>query len=71
MTLREAMQYRGLTAGQLARLIGVGKVTVECWQRDDMDRVTLHRLQQLAKMLDGGVLITEDGVELELYGGKG
>ena len=26
--------------------------------------------QQIAKALDGGVLVTEDGCEVELYGGK-
>ena len=29
-----------------------------------------RREQQLAEALDGGVLITEDGAEFELYGGR-
>ena len=33
-------------------------------------QLSAQRLQQLAKALDGGVLITEDGAEFELYGGR-
>ncbi|MGY6223769.1 hypothetical protein ACW73S_03235 [Faecalibacterium duncaniae] len=57
MTLTEAMQYRGLTAWKLAEPGGTRKITVE-------------RLRQITEILDGGALITEDGVEFELYGGK-
>lgn len=34
-------------------------------------RVPSARLQQLAVALDGGVLVTADGVEVELYGSGG
>ena len=30
-----------------------------------------ERLQQLAQALDGGILIAEDGAEVELYGNGG
>ena len=33
-------------------------------------KLSAARLQQLAEALDGGVLITEDGAEFELYGGR-
>ena len=33
-------------------------------------KLSAARLQQLAETLDGGVLITEDGAEFELYGGR-
>lgn len=29
-----------------------------------------ERLRKITEILDGGALITEDGVEFELYGGK-
>lgn len=34
-------------------------------------RVPSARLQQLAVALDGGVLVTADGAEVELYGNRG
>lgn len=34
-------------------------------------RISGARMQQLAAALDGGVLITEDGAEFELYGNRG
>ena len=34
-------------------------------------RVPSARLQQLAAALDGGVLVTADGAEVELYGNRG
>ena len=55
MTLTEAMQYRGLTAWKLAERTGVKTQTAK----------------KITEILDGGALITEDGVEFELYGGKG
>lgn len=33
-------------------------------------KITVERLRQITEILDGGALITEDGVEFELYGGK-
>ena len=37
---------------------------------DGARRDTVERLRQITEILDGGALITEDGVEFELYGGK-
>ena len=33
-------------------------------------KLAVERLRQITEILDGGALITEDGVEFELYGGK-
>ena len=60
MTLTEAMQYRGLTAWKLAERTEPGGTR----------KITVERLRQITEILDGGALITEDGVEFELYGGK-
>jgi len=69
MTLKEALQYRGITLTELARCMDIRTVAAKGWIEGRMGRVTMARLQTLAKMLDGGILITEDGVEFELYGG--
>ena len=72
MTLKEAMIYRGENESTLA---------LNCWPTRPLDvrrwckpgragKAERQRLQQLAKALDGGVLITEDGAEFELYGGR-
>ena len=71
MTLKEALQYRGVTTGQLARILGVNKATVEGWTKPEgMSGMTVRRLRTICEMLECGVLITEDGPEVELYGGK-
>ena len=44
---------------------------VKRWvQPGGLERLSAVRLQQIARALDGGVLVTEDGCEVELYGGK-
>lgn len=63
MTLTEAMQYRGLTAWKLAERTGVKTQTAKKWTEPGGTR-------KITEILDGGALITEDGVEFELYGGK-
>ena len=60
MTLKEAMAYRGENADTLAEKIGIRA-----------GEITKARLQQLAVALDGGVLVTADGAEVELYGNRG
>ena len=71
MTLTEAMQYRGLTAWKLAERTGVKTQTAKKWMEPGGTRkITVERLRQITEILDGGALITEDGVEFELYGGK-
>lgn len=70
MKLKEAMQYRGETAESLGRRMRVTEQTVEGWMRDGgLDRLSAARLREIAAALDGGVLVTEDGCEVELYGG--
>ena len=70
MTLGDALAYRGVTTGQLARLVGVNKSTVEGWARPGgMGGMSVKRLRTICEMLDCGVLVTEDGAEVELYGG--
>ena len=71
MTLTEAMQYRGLTAWKLAERTGVKTQTAKKWTEPGGTRkITVERLRQITEILDGGALITEDGVEFEMYGGK-
>jgi len=67
MTLKEAMAYRGENADTLAEKIGIRAGEITKW----LLRVPSARLQQLAVALDGGVLVTADGVEVELYGSGG
>lgn len=64
MTLKEAMAYRGENADTLAEKIGIRAGEITKWMRP-------AGLQQLAVALDGGVLVTADGVEVELYGSGG
>ena len=69
MTLKEAMAYRGENADTLAEKIGIRAGEITKWMRPaGLLRVPSARLQQLAVALDGGVLVTADGVEAELYG---
>lgn len=72
MTLKEAMGYRGENADTLAEKIGIRAGEVRRWMGENgMLRISGARMQQLAAALDGGVLITEDGAEFELYGNGG
>lgn len=72
MTLKEAMAYRGENADTLAEKIGIRAGEVRRWMGENgMLRISGARMQQLAVALDGGVLITEDGAEFELYGNGG
>ena len=71
MTLKEAMKYRGENESTLAVALGSRAVDVRRWCRPGgLEKLSTARLQQIAKALDGGVLITEDGCEVELYGGR-
>jgi len=71
MTLGEAMRYRGENESTLAVTLGSRAVDVRRWCKPGgLEKLSAQRLKQLAEALDGGVLITEDGVEFELYGGK-
>ena len=72
MTLKEAMGYRGENADTLAEKIGIRAGEITKWMRPaGLLRVPSARLQQLAVALDGGVLVTADGAEVELYGNGG
>ena len=73
MTLKEAMAYRGENADTLAEKIGIRAGEITKWMRPaGLLRVPSARLlQQLAVALDGGVLVTADGAEVELYGNRG
>lgn len=69
MTLKEAMDYRGENAATLSDKVGVREGDVLRWmKKDGLMKVSAKRLQELAGALDGGVLITADGAEVELYG---
>ena len=71
MTLKEAMGYRGENADTLAEKIGIRAGEITKWMRPaGLLRVPSARLQ-LAVALDGGVLVTADGAEVELYGNGG
>lgn len=71
MTLEEAMKYRGETVRSLAKATETAPSCVKRWvQPGGLERLSAVRLQQIARALDGGVLVTEDGCEVELYGGK-
>lgn len=71
MTLKEAMTYRGMTEEDLAKKLGSNPAYVRrwCWP-GGLAKLSAERLQGLAKALDGGILVTEDGFEVELYGGR-
>lgn len=72
MTLKEAMGYRGENADTLAEKIGIRAGEVRRWMGENgMLRISGARMQQLAAALDGGVLVTADGAEVELYGNGG
>ena len=82
MTLKEAMAYRGENADTLAEKIGIRAGEITKWMRPagllrreaalkKLPKAQKELLQQLAVALDGGVLVTADGVEVELYGSGG
>ena len=64
MTLQEAMNYRGENPATLSDKLAVQEGYVRRWCKPG-------GLQQLAQALDGGILIAEDGAEVELYGNGG
>ena len=67
MTLKEAMIYRGENESTLALMLATRPLDVRRWCKPGgLEKLSAQRLQQLAKALDGGVLITEDGAEFEL-----
>lgn len=71
MTLKEAMIYRGENEDTLAEKMETKAVYIRHWcAPGGLLKLSAARLQQLAETLDGGVLITEDGAEFELYGGR-
>jgi len=71
MTLKEAMIYRGENEEMLAAALETKPIYVRRWCKPGgLLKLSAARLQQLAEALDGGVLITEDGAEFELYGGR-
>ena len=72
MTLQEAMNYRGEIPATLSDKLEVKEVYVRRWCKPGgLLKLSAARLQQLAQALDGGILIAEDGAEVELYGNGG
>ena len=70
MTLKEAMIYRGENESTLALMLATRPLDVRRWCKPGGQQMLSAQRLQLAKALDGGVLITEDGAEFELYGGR-
>lgn len=71
MTLKEAMDYRGENEATLSDKVGVNEGYIRRWaKRGGLMNLNAERLQQLAEVLDGGILITDEGAEVELYGRK-
>lgn len=69
MTLQEAMNYRGENPATLSDKLAVQEGYVRRWCKPGgLLKLSATRLQQLAQALDGGILIAEDGAEVELYG---
>lgn len=72
MTLQEAMNYRGENPATLSDKLEVQEGYVRRWCKPGgLLKLSAARLQQLAQALDGGILIAEDGAEVELYGNGG
>lgn len=70
-TLKGVLDYRQITTGQFALLLGVSERTAEGWLRPDgLKGMRAQRLQTICRMPDCGVLIDEDGLTLEVYGRK-
>lgn len=68
MTLQEAMDYRGENPATLSDKLAVQEGYVRRWCKPGgLLKLSAARLQQLAQALDGGILIAEDGAEVELY----
>lgn len=68
MTLQEAMNYRGENPATLSDKLAVQEGYVRRWCKPGgLLKLSAARLQQLAQALDGGILIAEDGAEVELY----
>ncbi len=72
MTLQEAMNYRGENPATLSDKLAVQEGYIRRWCKPGgLLKLSAARLQQLAQALDGGILIAEDGAEVELYGNGG
>ena len=72
MTLQEAMNYRGENPATLSDKLAVQEGYVRRWCKPGgLLKLSAARLQQLAQALDCGILIAEDGAEVELYGNGG
>ena len=72
MTLQETMDYRGENPATLSDKLAVQEGYVRRWCKPGgLLKLSAARLQQLAQALDGGILIAEDGAEVELYGNGG
>lgn len=72
MTLQEAMDYRGENPATLSDKLAVQEGYVRRWCKPGgLLKLSAARLQQLAQALNGGILIAEDGAEVELYGNGG
>ena len=72
MTLQEAMNYRGENPATLSDKLAVQEGYVRRWCKPGgLLKLSAARLQQLAQALDGGILVAEDGAEVELYGNGG
>ena len=72
MTLQEAMNYRSENPATLSDKLAVQEGYVRRWCKPGgLLKLSAARLQQLAQALDGGILIAEDGAEVELYGNGG
>lgn len=69
MTLKEAMKYRGENSATISDEIGIRERTLKAYEsREGLKLASVKTLCKLAARLDAGFLITEDGVEVELYG---
>lgn len=72
MTLQEAMNYRGENPATLSDKLAVQEGYIRRWCKPGgLLKLSAARLQQLAQALDGGIMIAEDGAEVELYGNGG
>lgn len=72
MTLEEAMAYRREDELSLAQKLDVRPGDVKRWCKPGgLLKLSARRLYELAQALDGGVLVTADGAEVELYGNGG
>lgn len=72
MTLDEAMKYRGENPATLSDALGIRETTLKNYTtRTGILCASVKKLRLLAEKMDAGFLITEDGVEVELYGNGG